>query len=254
MMDHISQLMNQYQKWLKDEITLQQIGNAVEITTPFLDRHNDYIQIYAKRKDDVLLLSDEGETIEDLEMSGVSLNSRKRKELLELAAAGFGVSIENNVISIKTSPNKFPLAKHNLVQTILAVNDLFFTARPLVTSLFMEDVGAWLDQKEVRYIPEVSFTGKSGYPHKFHFAIPKSKTQPERFIQAINNPNKDSTKNLVFAWFDTKQTRPEESAAFAIINDDEQSVSSGVEDALSRYDIVPVRWSDREKAIERLAA
>ena len=254
MIGDISKLMDQYQAWLKDRTALRTVGNAVEITTPFLDRHNDYIQIYVRKSDDGYLLTDDGETIEDLEMSGVSLNTPKRLELLNLTAAGFGVNITGKEISVRTSPEKFPLAKHNIVQTIIAVNDLFFTARTIVSSIFLEDVRFWLDTANVRYIPDASFIGKTGYTHKFHFAIPKSKDGPERFVQAINNPNKDAAESIVFAWMDTKETRPDHSTAFAVINDRERSVPSGMEDALSSYGIVPVKWSNRSQVIERLAA
>lgn len=254
MIADIANLMEKYQAWLKDRTALRAIGNAVEITTPFLDRHNDYIQIYVRKSDDGYVLTDDGETIEDLEMSGVSLSTPKRLELLNLTAAGFGVKVDGKVISVKASPEKFPLAKHNLVQTIIAVNDLFFTARPIIASIFLEDVRSWLDEADVRYIPDASFIGKTGYTHKFHFAIPKSRLAPERFVQAINNPNKDAAENVVFAWMDTRETRPDESMAFAVINDRERSVPSGMEDALTSYGIVPVRWSSRAQVIERLAA
>lgn len=38
-----------YLDWLKSEITEEDLGNGyTEITAPFLDRHNDYIQIIYK--------------------------------------------------------------------------------------------------------------------------------------------------------------------------------------------------------------
>lgn len=36
-----------YLAWLKSQISYRQTGPYTEITTPFLDRHNDQIQIYA---------------------------------------------------------------------------------------------------------------------------------------------------------------------------------------------------------------
>ena len=45
---------------------------------------------------------------------------------------------------------------------MLAINDLFYLAVPVVASLFYEDVVAWLDLHEIRYTPKVKFTGKSG--------------------------------------------------------------------------------------------
>src|SRR5215472_10093916 len=55
----------------------------------------------------------------------------------------------------------FPVCKHNLIQAMLALNDLFYLAKPVVESLFFEDVVAWLDGNDVRYTPKVKFTGTS---------------------------------------------------------------------------------------------
>ena len=43
------------------------------------------------------------------------------------------------------SENNFSLRKHSLIQAMLAVNDLFYLASPIITSLFREDVEAWLN-------------------------------------------------------------------------------------------------------------
>ena len=65
-MSDIATLVDRYQAWLKDRTALKQVNGWIEITTPFLDRHNDYVQIYAKREDGGLVLSDDGHTLDDL--------------------------------------------------------------------------------------------------------------------------------------------------------------------------------------------
>ena len=48
-MNEIDTLIESYFKWLKDKTIVKQLSdNWTEITTPYLDRHNDYLQIYAK--------------------------------------------------------------------------------------------------------------------------------------------------------------------------------------------------------------
>ena len=253
MIEEIEELMDRYQNWLKDRTALRVVEDAIEITTPFLNRHNDYIQIYAKKIHNDIILTDDGETLEDLEMSGININIPNRRELLKMAANGFGVTVNKNMISVKTSLEKFPLAKHNLVQTILAVNDLFFTVRTSVPNIFFDDVRSWLDEREVRYILDAAFIGRSGYTHKFHFVIPRSRFASERFVQTINHPSKHAAESIAFSWMDTKDRRDDDSAAFAVINDCDRSVPSGMEEALSNYGIVPVKWSARRRAIDRLA-
>ena len=55
----IQSLINDYTNWLKSEITFSQIGEYYEITTPFLDPSNDYLQIYVKQEGKEIHFSDE---------------------------------------------------------------------------------------------------------------------------------------------------------------------------------------------------
>jgi len=254
MMQDIQRLMDAYHAWLKDKSVLRQIDQWVEITTPYLDRHNDYVQIYAKPANGGFMLTDDGYTIDDLEQSGCKLESRKRQDLLKMTLNGFGVQLDGKALQVHASPDNFALRKHNLIQAMLAVNDMFYLAVPMVASLFYEDVVAWLDVHDIRFTPKVKFTGKTGYDHLFDFVIPKSRRQPERIIQTINRPSRDTAQAVVLSWVDTKEVRSADSRAYALLNDTEQPVSSAVIDALRSYDVQSVVWSARENVREELAA
>lgn len=254
MIEDVQKPLNEYWVWLKDKTTLRQVNGWIEITTPYLDRRNDHIQIYAKPRNGGYVLTDDGYTIEDLEQSGCRLESPKRQDLLKLTLNGFGVQRERDALTIHASPDNFALRKHNLLQAILAVNDMFYLAEPTIASLFYEDVVEWLDSHEVRYTPKVKFTGKSGYDHLFDFVIPKSRQQPERILRTINRPNRETAQIIAFAWIDTKEVRPPDSRAFALLNDSDQPISPAVLDALRSYDVSPVPWSAREQVRQELAA
>jgi len=254
MIEDIQTLLDAYHAWLKDKTVLREIGQWAEITTPYLDRHNDYIQIYAKKNSAGYVLTDDGYTINDLEQSGCKLQSPKRQDLLKMTLNGFGVQLQGDALEVHASPDNFALRKHNLVQAMLAVNDMFYLAVPMVASLFYEDVVAWLDVHDIRYTPKVSFKGKTGYDHLFDFVIPKSRRQPERIIQTINRPNRDTAQAVVLSWIDTKEIRSADSRAYALLNDSEQTLSSAVLDALRSYDVQPIPWSQRESVREELAA
>lgn len=254
MIHDIQRLMDDYHAWLKDKSVLRQVDEWVEITTPYLDRHNDYVQIYAKRANGGLILTDDGYTIDDLEHSGCKLESRKRQDLLKMTLNGFGVQLDGKALQVHASTDNFALRKHNLLQAMLAVNDMFYLAVPMVASLFYEDVVAWLDVHDIRYTPKVKFTGKTGYDHLFDFVIPKSRQQPERILHTINRPSRDTAQVVVLSWVDTREVRSADSRAYALLNDSEQPVSSAVIDALRSYDVRPIAWSERENVREELAA
>jgi len=254
-MQELQELIDNYYTWLKDKTVWKDINDWSEITTPYLDRHNDYIQIYLKKEGDDYILTDDGYTINDLEQEGCNLNSDRRKSLLTLALNGFGVQKDaEDALLVRASPRDFSLKKHNLIQAILAVNDLFYLARPHIINLFFDDVRDWLEEEDIRYSERVSFMGHSGYSRLFDFLIPKSRVMPERIIKLINRPDRTNADSLVMAWLDTKDERPVGSKAYAFVNDNDRTVPSEVKDALQRYEIKPVLWSERTAVREELAA
>jgi len=251
----IEKLLNDYRAWLRDKTTLRELNDDwVEITTPYIDRHNDALQIYAHTENGGYVLTDDRYTIHDLEASGCNLHTDKRQDLLKMTLNGFGVKLHDQALEVHATTENFPLRKHSLVQAMLAVNDLFYLAKPIVESLFFEDVIAWLDANEIRYTPKVKFTGTSGYDHLFDFVIPKSRKQPERIVQAITRPTRDTALSFINAWTDTRQVRSPESKAYAILNDTEQPLSGSVVEAFRNYQIQPVAFSQRIEVVIELAA
>ena len=255
MMSDMQERLDQYLSWLRDETALKELENGwFEITTPNLDRHNDCLQIYVKQENGIYVLKDDGYIISDLVNSGCKLDSPKRQKLLQMTLAGFGVENNGNDLTIRATKENFPIRKHNLLQAMLAVNDLFYLAQPLTMNLFLEDVEEWMNLSEIRYTPRIKFTGTSGYDHVFNFVIPKSSKQPERILQAISNPDRSAAEDLAFKWIDTRKTRDSDSRCFAILNNQGREVSSDVNEALENYEIFPIPWSSRDSAVESLAA
>lgn len=255
MIQEVQSLMDEYLSWLRQKMVLREVGQNVEVTTPFLDRHNDHLQFYVQRQNGGYILTDDGYTIEDLKNSGCKLDSKKRQDLLKMTLNGFGVQMNDNALVVHASPDNFNLRKHNLVQAMLAVNDLFYLAEPMVNSLFLEDVTAWLDFHDIRYTPRVPFTGKSGYAHLFDFVIPKSpRRAPERILQTINKPSRDAAERVIVSWFDTKEVRAPDSQIYALLNDSDVKPSASVLDALRNYEVKPILWSARESVYGEIAA
>jgi len=250
------QLINSYLGWLKQNITLKDINNAIEITTPLMDRHNDYLQLYVVPQGDKLKLTDDGYIINDLLLSGCDLHgSKKRKEMLQTILNSYGIGrSENDELFVEATIENFPQKKHMLVQAMLTVNDMFLTTRMNVQSIFWEDVENFFIMNDVRYTDNVIFTGKSGFSQKFDFVIPKSKQMGERIVQTINNPSKSKAESVLFAWEDIKNTRKSDSSLYAFINDSEKNISTEIISAFKQYDVKTVLWSGRKQYIEELSA
>ena len=254
MIADIQRLLDQYIIWVKDNTKIRKVEDWVEITTPYLDRHNDHLQIYIKRENSNFILTDDGYIIQDLENSGCKLDSKKRQDLLTITLNGFGIKKVGNTLAVEASRENFNYKKHNLIQAMLAVNDLFYLAGPMVVNLFLEDVTLWIESNDIRYVPKVKFTGRSGLDHTFDFAIPASRKKPERIVKAINRPNNDTAQAMAFAWLDIKEVRQTDSRAYAILNDIDKNIQSSVITALKNYDVNPLLWSKRTNFVNELAA
>lgn len=247
------QLVDAYVDWLRRGISAESVGEACELTTPFLDRHNDHIQIYAVRQDGKFILSDDGYILSDLRTSGLELNTPKRRNVVETALLGFGIKLEGNRLLVEASPRNLGQRVHSLVQAMLALNDMFVMAQPRVATFFWEDVRDFLDEHRVRYSPRVKLAGRTGYDHAIDFLIPRSPDAPERLVQAINAPNKSSIGSYLFVLTDTRDGRPE-AEAYAFLNDRERHVGGDVIEALEVYQVRPALWSQRDQFASRLAA
>jgi hypothetical protein len=247
-------LVNAYVDWLRSRITVSRIKDVCEITTPFLDRHNDYLQIYVKPTRDGLLLTDDGYILRDLSLSGCDLSSPRRHQTLMATLNGLGVRLAGEELVTEATPESFPQRKHRLLQAMLAIGDMFLTAQPHVASLFIEDVGRFLRTHDVRFVEHVQLAGRSGFSHSFDFVIPASSSKPERIIRAINRPNRDSITSFLFAWNDTKENRSPESAGYAVLNDADKAPSAEIHDALRQYGAIGIPWSRRDEFVPHLAA
>jgi uncharacterized protein (UPF0335 family) len=134
----VQSLIDRYLNWVRDKTALRQMGDVVEITTPSLDRHNDYIQIYVKKDGNNFILTDDSYTIIDLEQSGCSLDSPRRQQLLKLTLAGFGIQNTDQELFVHATAENFPYKKHNLIQAICAVIKL--RALPTATRQEQESI------------------------------------------------------------------------------------------------------------------
>ena len=73
-----------YISWLKENIEQYKINNSVyRLTTPFLDRNNDYTEIYIIKQDNnSFKITDDGVTINELYFSGLDLFASENRTII----------------------------------------------------------------------------------------------------------------------------------------------------------------------------
>lgn len=237
--------IKEYTDWLYNNTTQEQIeDDLIEITTPFLDRHNDYTQIYIiLNKGKPYKLSDLGYTISDLYISGFELSSKKRQDILKVIVNRNGVNLEEGVLFVNINNlSEIPLAKHKLLQAMLSINDMFVLNRENISNIFFEEVSNYFELNNISYIENITFIGKSNLQNSYDFTIPKSKGNPERIINVVNTMNITKSKQIIFSWNDISPTRKSGTINYVIIND-KNNVNDEAISALKNYGILPILWS-----------
>lgn len=246
-----------YLNWLAENIDQHRINDDVSrLTLPYMNRNNDYMDIYVIRLGDAgYRITDDGWTISDLKMSGFDVTgSPSRKALLTSVLTAYGVTMsDDSALCIEGTLDELALKKHLLTQCILKVDDMYYLSKNNVQSVFLEDVKGFLESRDVRYVENISFVGKSKLQANYDFVIPHSGKYPERLIKTVGQITPDAARSIIFTWNDTKAVRTEDSRLYTFIRDEERKSEDAIH-ALSEYEISPVFWSEREDFVERLAS
>lgn len=239
-----------YFKWLYDNTLQYNISeNISRLTLPFLDRNNDCTEIFIKYENENYVVTDDGETLGELELLNFNLfSSKKRTAVFNRLLLAHGVNkSETGELFVSCSKEDLYQKVHMLTQCMIKISDLFYTAKTSLPSLFIEDVQAYLDEKEIRYSQNVSFPGISGLTTNYDFLIPKSKNAPERIMKVVNNIDQQQTNSILFLWNDTNQARKGYSSVlYVFLEDSNKKIPSTVTTSMNNYHVVPVKWSKRE--------
>lgn len=249
---NIQHYIDEYLLWLKNEITFSQVNDYYEITTPFLDSANDHLQFYVKQDGNKIFFTDDGFTINDLEMIGFVMTPTRKKQL-ELILNQFGVQLDGKELILSANPGEFAQKKHAFLQCMIHVSDMYMTSRSRVNSCFIDDIQNFFQKNGIFCMENVQFSGKSGFTHYYDFALQRSEKHPERLCLAINNPTKAAMGNAIFTWNDTKPQRKKDSQLIVFLNDS-NTIGKGIENAFSNYDVNTIRWSQRQLKIDLLTA
>jgi len=246
----VNTYVDNYYNWLRERTYIQNDDNTewFLINTPFLGAFNDSIDIYAQKKGSKLILSDNGETMTNLELQGLNFQgSKKRKYILETILLNYGIKNNSDELIIESNIDKFSQAKHNFLSAIIEINDLYVLSTHNVASVFKEDVRNYLEEKNIIFTPDFISKGTTGLEFNFDFQI--AKMNSEIVIKSFNTINKSNLPTFLFGWDDIKPVREKTTKktvkAVAIINDTDKEIKSEYLDALKSKNADYILWSER---------
>ena len=221
-------LENSYYKWLKQNLTFNDDSDGyISISTPFVDINFDNITLYAKpsKNKETFILSDLGDTIFNLSMSGININKKtKREEILNNILRNFGVKREGNNLSIETNLDNFASAKTSLVQAIVNTYDLTYISKNNVLESFSEMFSNFLNDNDLQFSENISIpiSGISASAN-FNFLIPKKGKSKEKLIKTINNNSNVNEIAKQFNYDVQRSQKSRENSDFMLIINDNKS-------------------------------
>lgn len=114
-----------YLDCLTTNITIEEIGQCIEITLPFMNHNNDHLQIYIEKINaEQYKISDMGNTFNELELSGYDINCFNQEKTIDVIMNKFGVTWINDVLLARANINDFAIKFHMLIQAIIIINNI----------------------------------------------------------------------------------------------------------------------------------
>jgi hypothetical protein len=251
-MKQFDELVDEYYSWLREETIVEEgLDDWFCIDTPFLGAFNDHIEIYAKHENNKITLSDNGETLQNLELQGVNMNNSPiRRDILSTILLQFGVQKAGDELTVVADVATFAQKKHNFLLALLEINDLAVLSKHSISSIFKDDVRNFLDEQGITYTPEFISKGMTGLEFTFDFQIAQQKS--EVVLKSFNSINKSTLSTFLFSWEDVKPNREritkKEVKAVAILNDTDKAVRPEYIEALISKQADVVLWSERKES------
>ncbi|HCV2987254.1 TPA: DUF1829 domain-containing protein [Staphylococcus aureus] len=250
-------LKKEYLDWYNQILEFSNLSNnSVKIDIPFKDNSLDNLKIYAlyDQSRDMITLTDDGYTIFGLENNSVSINKfKKRKKIFEehLSAYGIKYNDKTHEIFVQTNFKNFNKSKHNLLQCLIFVNDMYLLSNPKSQNIFTEDVANKLDEHNIYYGRDIPIIGSSGVVHNFDFFISAKKNQKEKFINAISNPNNSMIiKSKITDAMQAKKIKTHRQNEFIfILNDSKKEINEHNKSLLHENYISTIDYSELDEKI-----
>ena len=248
----MSTTIKEYTDWLRDETELYPADDGwMQLVLPDVNFNNDNLEVYLKEQPDgTVLYSDGKQTLQELEMAGVSVARGKRKQEVASILAAYGIRMQDDELLVQAPLGKKEGTLHRLLGAMRELLDLRVLAREKVMSFFLDDLQDLFLARDIPFLRSPTFYGKSGLAQTLDFALPQSKKRPETLIKAIGKPRQDRVLNSIMIINDTLALRPNSQGL--VVLDDREGLNADLEQALASYQMPYQKISEREALVHQL--
>ncbi|USS90824.1 DUF1828 domain-containing protein [Fructilactobacillus carniphilus] len=219
---HTKALLQNYAAWLLNNFKIDSLNEDTDIvTTPYLNFMNDYIRFYVTSQGQKLILSDDGETITDLILNSIDINTPQRRKEIENITNQFNVSlVDGDNLTITGNKDNFPLMEHQLISTLIRIDSLNMLKRQNVAQLFKEDVLKYFTNNDFGGLDNYELIGSSGVNYKIDYSIPPHKKNPLKLINIQNTLNNNLIAASAFEFQDIQTVVSKDINYFIVYNDE----------------------------------
>jgi hypothetical protein len=118
-------LIDAYLDWLREHSTEQDVDDGWKaLTFPFLDRHNDHLQVFVRQGPDGIEITDDGTVVRDLSHRATDPLSSLHEAEAILKELGLDVILDTTEIRTVAREDQFPRTLHTLLNAMLAIDGL----------------------------------------------------------------------------------------------------------------------------------
>lgn len=241
-------LLNDYYNWLKENYTVNHLeDDSDEIVTPFLDSLNDNICIYTETlKNGNIQLTDDGYTLNNLRLMGVDI-TQFRSQIISNVRKQYKVDLIGDILSISGPPSEFPIMKFRLMSAIIKIEDINFTKKDNVISLFRDEVINYLVANDFGGIKEHTLNGSSGIAYKLPYIIPKHKKRPARIFETTGTLSKSIMMQHAYERNDLRRIDDLQNSDYYLITRSNTPISESVKKIAKDTGIKTLSWNIKDE-------
>ena len=196
--------------------TCSEHGDYTRIRTPYLYPDGDYIDLFYRRNDDTMVVTDFAETMGWLWMqSGESRRSRKQIRRVEDACVTHRVELYRGMILAQPRTGEtLGALVTRVAQAALRISDLSFTFRNRTAGESVADrVADQLAEHRLRFERRERFKGRSGHNWTVHFCV---RARRRSLVYVLSTANaamtRRETDHVLAAWSDLRDLAEEPKA------------------------------------------
>ncbi|MDH3460698.1 MAG: DUF1828 domain-containing protein [Burkholderiaceae bacterium] len=232
-------------------------GEFHRIRTPYLYPDGDNIDLFLKRADDVVTVSDLGETNRWLRSQTLSLRrSPKQSALIADACLTHGVEFYKGMLLARCRPGESLAAVATRVaQAALRISDLWFTFRTRAVESATDEVADFLSEKQFSFERAEKLAGRSGrgWTVDFHVRAPRRSALVYVLSTGSRSAARSVAEHVLAAWYDLSHLAAgPEALRFVSLFDDTVDIWAPEDYKLVEPLSTTVLWSEPDRLAQTL--